>query len=276
MASTSTVKKSKAREWIKPAAIAASVLTLSGAALYGLMNVELRVTQTEKQVAEVTPSETIAPTQAASTTTVSETAPTTANVASETSPDSVTKAAQLRDSIQREVLKASSDEAATKEKSTQVKKAKKESAVKSKIPTPAAKSEEKTSKPSQSVSSQSVATKELDAPATETKDQAPTPSLAEQTAVREKAVESSLRQALMHLKLQQSKEAISEFKKVISLDPLNSESHRGIGLAYVYEKDFESAISSLKRYLEIAKTASDKASVEELISTLKERIQGSP
>lgn len=94
---------------------------------------------------------------------------------------------------------------------------------------------------------------------------------AEQKRLREIAIDSSFRQGMLHLKLQQAKEAISEFKKVLSLDPKHAESFRGLGLAHVYEQDFEQAISSLTRYLALAGNSYDRSSVEELIATLRER-----
>ncbi len=94
-----------------------------------------------------------------------------------------------------------------------------------------------------------------------------------QTLNREQVeiVDSAFRQGMLHLKLQQAREAISEFQKVLALNPKHAGAHRGLGLAEVYEQNFDNAIRALSQYLELSRNPYDKDSVEELIATLKER-----
>ncbi len=108
----------------------------------------------------------------------------------------------------------------------------------------------------------------------------PKPDVAPQPET--KAVESTLskaaltkahfRQGMLHLKLQQSKEAASSFQKVLNLDPKNIEAMRNLGLAYVYDQQFANAVQTFESYLKIAGNAYDRSVVEEMIRTLKQRI----
>jgi tetratricopeptide (TPR) repeat protein len=90
---------------------------------------------------------------------------------------------------------------------------------------------------------------------------------------RSTLVEAGFRQGVLHLKLQQAKEAAEEFERVIEIDPNHLESHRNLGLAYIYDRRFEEAIKILEKYLTFKDSKADRVSIEELISTLKERAQ---
>jgi len=98
---------------------------------------------------------------------------------------------------------------------------------------------------------------------------------AEQKRVRELAVDSSFRQGMLHLKLQQTRDAIGEFQKVLALEPNHAEAQRGLGLAHVYEQNFAEAITALSKYLKLSANAYDKSSVEELLVTLRDRSSAS-
>ncbi|PIR23054.1 MAG: hypothetical protein COV44_04855 [Deltaproteobacteria bacterium CG11_big_fil_rev_8_21_14_0_20_45_16] len=88
-------------------------------------------------------------------------------------------------------------------------------------------------------------------------------------------IDAGFRQAMLHLKLQQSKEAIVEFEKVIDLDPRHKTAFRNLGVAYVYEKRFPEAIKTFERYLALTtgSTDPDREEVRTIVSSLKERIQ---
>jgi len=122
----------------------------------------------------------------------------------------------------------------------------------------------------------------------------PAPKIVEPVQVQESAIESvetekpsspnfakmalidaGFRQAMLHLKLQQSKEAIAEFKRVIELDPRHKTAFRNLGVAYVYEKRFPEAIKSFERYLSLTTGSADpdRDEVQALVSSLKERVQ---
>ncbi len=90
-----------------------------------------------------------------------------------------------------------------------------------------------------------------------------------------KAIDENFRQAMLHLKLQHLSEAISEFKKILEIDPKNASSYRGLGLAYVYDHKFPEAIKAFEIYLSMAGDSFDRNSVEELLNTLKERTKSS-
>lgn len=94
---------------------------------------------------------------------------------------------------------------------------------------------------------------------------------AKQKRARDLAIDSSFRQGMLHLKLQQSQQAIGEFQKVLALDPNHADAQRGLGLAYVYEQNFQEAIIALNKYLKLAGNAYDKSSIEELLATLRSR-----
>lgn len=93
-------------------------------------------------------------------------------------------------------------------------------------------------------------------------------------------VDAGYRQGLLHLNLQQAKEAAAEFERVIELDPSHVESYRNLGLAYVYDRRFEDAISAFEKYLGMAddnQVSNSKSiqSVEQLLVTLRERVETS-
>lgn len=88
-------------------------------------------------------------------------------------------------------------------------------------------------------------------------------------------VETFYRQGMLHLKLQQSKEAESEFQQVIELDPKHAPAYRGLGLAFVYDQRFNEAISAFEKYLKTTQDNFDRDSIEELIQTLRERAANS-
>lgn len=85
-------------------------------------------------------------------------------------------------------------------------------------------------------------------------------------------IDAGYRQGMLHLKLQQAKEAALEFEKVIQLDPGHTDSYRNLGLAYVYDRRFEDAITAFEKYLNLAGESEDRNSVEELLATLKDRV----
>jgi hypothetical protein len=94
---------------------------------------------------------------------------------------------------------------------------------------------------------------------------------------RKAIVDAGYRQGLLHLNLQQAKEAATEFERVIEIDPSHMESYRNLGLAYVYDRRFEAAIDAFEKYLGMADAESKAnpksvASVEQLLVTLKERV----
>lgn len=108
----------------------------------------------------------------------------------------------------------------------------------------------------------------------ETKTSAPTPvvkSNALDERLKTERVETFYRQGMLHLKLQQSKEAEVEFQQVITLDPKHAAAYRGLGLAYVYDQKFSEAISAFENYLKVTTDHFDKDSIEELIQTLRDR-----
>ncbi|MGA0164308.1 MAG: tetratricopeptide repeat protein [Bdellovibrionota bacterium] len=86
-------------------------------------------------------------------------------------------------------------------------------------------------------------------------------------------IEAGFRQGILHLKLQQAKEAAEEFERIIEIDPNHLESYRNLGLAYVYERRFEEAIKVFEKYISFKSPEIDYSSVEELIVTLKERVK---
>lgn len=86
-------------------------------------------------------------------------------------------------------------------------------------------------------------------------------------------ITEKFRQAMLHLKLEQFEEASNEFQSIINLDPNNTGSYRGLGLAYVYEQRFAEAISAFEQYLKLSKNkAPDQLDVEEILTTLRERV----
>jgi len=88
-------------------------------------------------------------------------------------------------------------------------------------------------------------------------------------------IETTFREGMLHLKLQQSKEAIGAFKRVLDLDPNNAASYRGLGLAYVYDQKFDQAIQAFEQYLKVSKNSFDRESILELLRTLKDRTKNS-
>ena len=56
------------------------------------------------------------------------------------------------------------------------------------------------------------------------------------------------------LKAAQNSQALTEFKKVIEIDPANAPGYYGLGVAYMQMNDFGSAISPLKKALELDPT----------------------
>lgn len=85
-------------------------------------------------------------------------------------------------------------------------------------------------------------------------------------------LDMAFRQGMLHLKMQQGEQAITEFKKALALDPRHAESYRGLGLAFVYEQKYAEAIAAFESYLQKSNAkAPDRASVKQLLNTLKER-----
>jgi tetratricopeptide (TPR) repeat protein len=100
---------------------------------------------------------------------------------------------------------------------------------------------------------------------------APTPATKKDDSALMKEVDSRFRQAMLHLKLQQSEDASREFKTVIALDANHAASYRGLGLSLVYQKDYQGAAQALRSYLKLDPKSDDRAGVEELITTLDEQ-----
>jgi hypothetical protein len=104
----------------------------------------------------------------------------------------------------------------------------------------------------------------------------PAPKISEaDQKLKAERVESFYRQGMLHLKLQQSREAEDEFRQVLDIDPKHAPAYRGLGLAYVYDQRFTEAITAFEKYLKMAGDDFDKDSIEELVQTLRDRAANS-
>jgi tetratricopeptide (TPR) repeat protein len=84
-------------------------------------------------------------------------------------------------------------------------------------------------------------------------------------------VESIYRRAMLHLKLQQGKEAAADFEQILKLDPNHMASYRGLGLAYYFDQQFSASIEAFEKYLKISKKGPDHESIQKMLKILKER-----
>lgn len=87
-----------------------------------------------------------------------------------------------------------------------------------------------------------------------------------------KDLDATYRQGMLHLKLQQGKEAAEDFENIVKVDPENAPSLRGLGLAYYFDQKFDLAVMALEKYLNISKNAVDRESVEKMIQILREKV----
>lgn len=88
---------------------------------------------------------------------------------------------------------------------------------------------------------------------------------------RAQRIDTAYRQGMLHLKLQQGKDAAEDFEKVITEDPANASSYRGLGLAYFFDQKYDQSVKAFERYLEISSGSLDRENVEKMIKILRER-----
>jgi len=92
--------------------------------------------------------------------------------------------------------------------------------------------------------------------------------------------DANFRQGILHLKLQQSKEAAADFEKVVALDTRNKEAYKNLGLAYIYQKEFKKALYSLRVYLRLSKKSpsedKDHSQIAQLVKSLQDRVKDLP
>jgi Flp pilus assembly protein TadD len=65
-----------------------------------------------------------------------------------------------------------------------------------------------------------------------------------------------------------SADAVKAFKKAVEIDPKYAQAHRELGLALVQQGDFAGAVAQFNKYLELAPTASDAASIKSMVKQL--------
>jgi tetratricopeptide (TPR) repeat protein len=84
-------------------------------------------------------------------------------------------------------------------------------------------------------------------------------------------LDAAYRQGMMHLKLQQGREAAEDFENILKIDPANTSSYRGLGLAYYFDQKYDLSVKAFEKYLELAKNGDDRESIEKMLKILRER-----
>lgn len=104
--------------------------------------------------------------------------------------------------------------------------------------------------------------------------------MAKPNLARMALIDAGFRQGMLHLKLQESKKAISEFNKVIELDPNHLGAHRHLGIAFVQEGQFSKALTAFETWMGLQKSdqntsvsAKDTQNVQHMIQMLREKVQ---